>query len=132
MSYEGSTTRAPKHAYQWLNNNLTTPPSPFITNSFRYIGNARQEIRSTFNSMWLSLQGVVAGANTSWTYHFEGSTLLNNNHLVRWCMYDSNSTLAERWAVPYSYGLASSRYYTRTSFNHTTGNTQNRYTAMEW
>lgn len=132
MSYEGLTTRAPRYVYQWTNNNLSSVPSPSMTSSFRYIGNARQEIRNTFNSMWVSLQSVVAGTNTNWTYHLEGSTLLNDNHLVRWCMYDSNSTLDERWAVPYSYGLTNSRYYTRTSFNHTTGNTGNRYVGLEW
>lgn len=131
MSYEGFTTRAPKHVYQWTNNNLTTVPTPFMTNSFRYVGNARQEIRNTFNSMWIVLQGVVAGANTAWSYHLE-STLLSSNHLIQWCAYDSNSTLNERWAVPYAFGLVNSKYYTRTNFNNSTGNTLNRYTSMEW
>lgn len=134
MSYEGSTVRAPKHMHQWVGNNIQTNvgnPSPAMTNSFRYVGNARLEIRNTFNSTWLMHQAVVAGTNTAWSYHFE-STLLDPNHLTQWCMYDSNSTLSERWAVPYSFGLANSRYYARTNFNNTTGNTNNRYTAMEW
>ncbi len=131
MSFEGRTNYHPRYVQQWAGQAYTAIPILGMNPSFRFIGNARQEIRNTFYSGSIRMQAYVGAANTNWTYHLE-DPLGNVNQIGGWAMVDSNGTLDERWYPPYSMGWISSRYYTRTSFNNSTGNTGNRYTLMEW
>lgn len=134
MSYVGSTSLAPKSIFNWNGQNYPeTPPNRYMTASFRrsLSSGGLMTIKNTFNLDWVRLQGYVGSANTAWTYHFE-NTLNDPEHFSKWCMYDSNGTLSERWFVPYSMGLISCRYYVRTNFLNSTGNTGNLYTMWEF
>lgn len=131
MSFEGRTSYAPRHVYKWSSQNHTNQPVIQMNASFRFIGNAYQEIRNTYSSSIIKLLGIVAAANTNWSYGLENPKN-GPNHISKWFFVDSNGTVNERWAMPYALGWASIRYYTKTSFTHTTGNVNNKYTMMEW
>lgn len=131
MSFEGRTSYAPRHVWRWNGQNDTGIPTPQMNVSFRFIGNAYQEIRNTYSSSIIKLQGVVGSANTNWSYGLENPKD-GPNHISKWFFVDSNGTVSERWAMPYALGWASIRYYTKTSFGHSTGNVGNRYSMMEW
>lgn len=132
MSFEGRTSLAPRFAHKWTGQNYSgTIPVRQMNASFRFIGNARQEIRNTYFSGMVRLCALVGGTNTAWAYSLE-DPIGNVNQYGKWAFFDSNSTLSERWYVPYAIGFTAINYYTRTSFNHTTGNVNNKYTMMEW
>lgn len=131
MSYEGRTSYQPRHVWRWAGQNYTAPPVLQMNATFRFIGNARQEIRNTYGSSMVRLCAIVGPTNTAWAYSLE-DPIANVNCLGKWAFFDSNSTLSERWYPPYAIGFNNTRYYTRTSFNHSTGNSSSRYTMMEW
>jgi len=135
MSFEGRTSYAKRHVYQWLNQRQSTAPIPGMAFSFRFIGNSRMEVRSIFSSASVRLSSTAGSAPTNWTYPLE-DPIGNSNQIGGWALVDSNGTLNERWCPPVSWGWIRNRYYIRTGFNQVdsggTMNPNNRYSMMEW
>ncbi len=134
MSYEGRTSYAPRHAFLFTGQGgtsvFTAPPNNQMNGSWRAVSQ-KLEVRNIFNTNVFRLQIVYSGiTNGSW--HLEDSLNNANVHMTGWCMYDSNSTLDQRWYPPYSIGLVNSSKYIKTSYINLTSLYNNQYTVWEF